>query len=545
MTNRASIYAGHGGLATVGKIFGAPLLDVIMSQKKSNPDINIPLFLHNGFKYIIQHGLGIEGIFRIAGTKEKVKQLQIQIDKGEFIDFDKERVDPVDLADLMKIYFRELPDCLLQSDQYDHFISLLTLDRLGQIQKLRELVSGLKPENKEVLKQLVWFLGKIAVNASYNKMTEENLGLVWGPNLLWKGGKAVSTTDMMELMAGAGKIKLIVTLLIEEQDHVFSNLNPSVTKGDMKVSFLYKMVGGFNKTCQGISIVEDAESKSIWTANSAGIIKIFNSENYTTEKEWDSNLGRIHTMTSIKDHAWIATSQSVSLWNKSGTLVKEFPGLHASLTPVKSENGEYRIWAGTDQKITIFSCDTLEVVQTISIPNQFIVSIAEIHGESNQVWVGGVNGCIYIFDKNTGEEIRKLETPAKRNITCLTYHRYNDNGKVWAGSEDRLIFVIDPTDFSIVKTISHPDLLLINSLKSISNSVWSCSRDSTIRIWDSTTFQLIGSLEDYHTDAVIDAVLNYNNRNLRWEFWSASFDKTVCVWIVNSDSLLPPPPPLY
>ncbi|KAM9958717.1 hypothetical protein ACTFIW_012306 [Dictyostelium discoideum] len=555
--NRASIY---GGLGSVGKIFGAPLLDVVMNQKSKTTslnssssatnnnnstveEINIPLFLHNGFKYIIQHGLGIEGIFRIAGTKDKVKQLQMQLDKGENIDYDASKVDPVDLADLMKIYFRELPDCLLQSDQYDHFISLLTLDRLGQIQKLRELVASLRPENREMLKQLIWFLGRIAVNSTTNKMSEENLGLVWGPNLLWKGGKAVSTTDMMELMAGAGKIKLIVTLLIEEQEHVFNNLNATITKGEMKVSFVNKIVGN-KKTCQGISIIEDGESKSIWTADSAGIIKVFNADNYVTEREWDSNLGRIHTMTSVRDHAWIASSQSVSLWNKAGNLVKEFPGFHVSLTPVYS-HGEYRIWAGTDQKITIFSSNTLEIVQTISIPGQFIVSITEIFGESNQVWVGATGGQIIIFDKTTGEEIRKLSTPAKRNITCLTFHKYMDKGKVWAGSEDKLIFVIDPfDDYSIVQTVSHPDLLLINTLKSISKSVWSCSRDSSIRIWDSNSFELLGSLDDYHTDAVIDAILTYNNRKMRWEFWTASFDKSVCIWCVSSELLSQPPPPL-
>ncbi|KAN0039271.1 hypothetical protein ACTA71_001465 [Dictyostelium dimigraforme] len=553
--NRASIY---GGLGSVGKIFGAPLLDVVMNQKSkitslnssssatnntTTEEINIPLFLHNGFKYIIQHGLGIEGIFRIAGTKDKVKQLQIQLDKGENIDYEASKVDPVDLADLMKIYFRELPDCLLQSDQYDHFISLLTLDRLGQIQKLRELVASLRPENREMLKQLVWFLGRIAINSTVNKMSEENLGLVWGPNLLWKGGKAVSTTDMMELMAGAGKIKLIVTLLIEEQEHVFNNLNAPITKGEMKVSFINKIVGN-KKTCQGISIIEDGESKSIWTADSAGIIKVFNADSYVTEREWDSNLGRIHTMTSIRDHAWIASSQSVSLWNKAGNLVKEFPGFHVSLTPVYS-HGEYRIWAGTDQKITIFSSNTLEIVQTISIPGQFIVSITEIFGDSNQVWVGATGGQIIIFDKTTGEEIRKLNTPAKRNITCLTFHKYMDKGRVWAGSEDKLIFVIDPfDDYSIVQTISHPDLLLINTLKSISKSVWSCSRDSSIRIWDSNSFELLGSLDDYHTDAVIDAILTYNNRKMRWEFWTASFDKSVCIWSVSSELLSQPPPPL-
>jgi len=547
--HRVSGYYGSNGSpvlsASSTKLFGTSLIDTMTTQKRQYPDINIPIFLHHGFRYIIQYGLCIEGIFRIAGTKDKVKLLQNQLDRGETIDFFNNKVDPVDLGDLMKIYFRELPDCLLQSDQYDHFISLLTLDRLGQIQKLRELVSNLRPENKEVLKELVWFLGKIAINANLNKMHEENLGLVWGPNLLWKGGKAASTTDMMELMAGAGKIKMIVTLLIEEQDHIFNNINTPIVftnnNSEMKVSFIHKL-GGYKKTLQGICIVEDSESKSIWTADSGGVLKIFQADTYAIEKEMDTNLGRIHSMTSIGEYAWIASSQSVSVWNKKGEMVKEFPGFHVSLAPVYS-HGECRIWAGTEQKITIFSSVSLEVVQTIDIPGQFLVSITEIFGDSNQVWAGATNGVIYIFDKSTGAELKQLRTPARRNITCLTFHRYNDAGKVWAGSEDRLIFVIDPQSHEIIQTISHPDLLLINSLKSISNSVWSCSRDSSIRIWDSRNFTLVASLDEFHTDAITDAVLTWNSRKLRWELWSASFDKTVCIWYINSDSLAQHPSP--
>eukprot|EP01132_Coremiostelium_polycephalum_P004542 gene4542-5658_t len=557
MNRTASGYYNNAGGANTsssgsgGKLFGAPLVDIMAIQKKSHPDIKIPLFLYNGFRYIIQNGLEIEGIFRIAGTKDRVKQLQTQLDRGDNIDFHTNKVDPVDLADLMKIYFRELPDCLLQSDQYDHFISVLTQDRLGQIQKLRELVSQLRPENQEMLKELVWFLGKVAINHHYNKMTFENLGLVWGPNLLWKGGKASSTTDMMELMAGAGKIKLIVTLLLEEQEHIFNNINSPITKGDIKVSFIYKL-GGYKKTLQGITMVENNDSKSIWTADSGGVLKIYNSDTYETEKEMDTNLGRIFTMTSVKDRAWIASSNSVSVWNKCGSLIKEFPGFHVCLTPVFS-NGDPRIWAGTEEKITIFSATNLEIYQTIPIPGQFIVSIAEIPPTVSdvnnhmiggtdmehlqQVWVGATNGFIYVFDKNTGDKIKEFRTPARRNITCLTFHR----GKVWVGSEDKLIFVIDPETYTVVQTVSDPELLLINSLKSISNSVWSCSRDSSIRMWDSKNYGIIASLDDYHTDAVTDAILNYNSRKLRWDLWSASFDKSVCIWSVNSEFLPTPP----
>eukprot|EP01133_Synstelium_polycarpum_P009774 gene9774-11413_t len=531
-----------GSAGTLGKIFGVPLSETMTIQRRVHPELKVPVFLHDGFRYIIQHGLEIEGIFRIAGTKERVRALQQQLDRGEAIDFAAGRVDPVDLADLIKIYFRELPDCLLQADHYDAFIATLTHDRLGQIQKLRELVADLATDNQDMLRELVWFLGKIAINHSYNKMTAENLGLVFGPNLLWKGGKAISTTDMMELMAGAGKIKLLVTLLVEEQDHIFNHMNDDMTHGDIKVAFVYKL-GGYKKTCQGIAIMEDSESRSIWTADSAGTLRIYNAETYETEREMDSKLGRIFTMTSLRDRAWIASSTSVSVWTRAGVMVKEFPGFHVSLAPVYS-HGELQIWAGTEQKITVFSSVSLEIVQTIALPpGQFIVSIAEIYGDSNQVWAGATNGTIYVFDKTTGAVLHEIKTPARRNITCLTYHAYMGvEGRVWAGSEDKMVFIIDPTDYSVTQTIQNNEMLMLNALKSVSNSIWSCSRDSVIRMWDSATYECKGQLDTFHTDAVIDAVFSWNSRKLRWEFWSASFDKTVCIWSVSAESLPPPPP---
>ncbi|EFA81070.1 RhoGAP domain-containing protein [Heterostelium album PN500] len=113
---------------------------------------------------------------------------------------------------------------------------------------------------------------------------------------------------------------------------------------------------------------------------------------------------------------------------------------------------------------------------------------------------------------------------------------------VWAGSEDKTIFVIDPRTLNIINTINHPEMLMINSLKSIANSIWSCSRDSSIRMWDPRTYECKGVLDQYHTDAVTDAVFCFNSRKVRWEFWSASYDKSICIWVVSSDSLQPPPP---
>ncbi|GAM18456.1 hypothetical protein SAMD00019534_016310, partial [Acytostelium subglobosum LB1] len=544
------------GTATPGKIFGASLVDLMSTQRRTYPELRIPLFLHSGFKFIIQYGMQIEGIFRIAGAKERVKLLQTQLDRGEQIEFVEGKLDPVDLADLIKIYFRELPDCLMQVEKYDQFLGVLnSSERQEQVDKLREITSDMRPDNQNLLRELVCFLGKVAMNSTFNKMTAENLAVVFGPNLLWKGGKAVSTNDMMELMAGAGKIKLLITLMLEEQTHIYGDdINDAVSTstGDMQVAFNYK-IGGYRKTCQAVSIMNGSSSgdaKLVWTVDSGGTVRIYNADTYATIREFDvlvPNSGaRIFSMIIVKDQAWISSSSGISVWNKDSVRDEtggRFPGLHTSLTAVYS-HGELRIWAGSEQKITIISTSTSEVVQTIDLPGQFIVSLTEIFGDSDQVWAGANNGLINIFNKTTGELINQLKTPASRNISCLLCHAYMEESMVWAGSEDKTIFIIDPRTTQIVNSITHPEMLMIHSLKSIANSIWSCSRDSSIRIWDPRSNECKGVLDQYHTDAVTDGVFTYNNKNQRWEFWSASYDKSICIWTVKSEFLFPPPPSL-
>lgn len=80
-------------------IFGVPLAQTMQQQQATHPNCKIPIFLRNGFKYIIRQGmvisftshiyislrptgLDIEGLFRIAGPKSIIKELKETIDKG-------------------------------------------------------------------------------------------------------------------------------------------------------------------------------------------------------------------------------------------------------------------------------------------------------------------------------------------------------------------------------------------------------------------------------------------------------------------------------
>lgn len=77
----------------------------------------------NVFKTFL--GLDTEGLFRISANKNVVSSFRERIDKGEEFDFEKEIDDPHIIASLLKAYFVELQDPLINYEWVLFFFILL------------------------------------------------------------------------------------------------------------------------------------------------------------------------------------------------------------------------------------------------------------------------------------------------------------------------------------------------------------------------------------------------------------------------------------
>lgn len=96
-----------------------------------------PCLLYTGFDFIIKHGLDEEGIFRLAGSKNVVQKLIERANsvslclillltvKGCLLSIDTKEFAVCDAGDMLKTFFRELPDCLLCSSLFDQWLSVL------------------------------------------------------------------------------------------------------------------------------------------------------------------------------------------------------------------------------------------------------------------------------------------------------------------------------------------------------------------------------------------------------------------------------------
>ncbi|NXN44492.1 RHG15 protein, partial [Rhinoptilus africanus] len=85
----------------------------------------------------------------------------------------------------LKLFFRELPEPLVPYGLFDPFIEAVKLpDPQEQVERVAELVQSLPPPNYATLRYLLAHLCRVMERVDVNRMTRQNIGIVFGPTLL-------------------------------------------------------------------------------------------------------------------------------------------------------------------------------------------------------------------------------------------------------------------------------------------------------------------------------------------------------------------------
>jgi len=121
----------------------------------------------------------------------------------------------VDVASLLKQFFRELPDPLLTSALYDVFVQCVgaaTVDGTSAPIDAVLLACLLLPDsNLATLRYLVTFLMRVAAMSDRNKMDASNIAVCLAPNLLYcEHTSALPMTDSLRLEAETTVIQLLI-----------------------------------------------------------------------------------------------------------------------------------------------------------------------------------------------------------------------------------------------------------------------------------------------------------------------------------------------
>ncbi|KAM6945488.1 rho GTPase-activating protein 1 [Aplochiton taeniatus] len=193
--------------------FGVPLS--LLRERSADADL-VPVVMRDTIVFLSEQGLEIEGIFRRSANVTLVKEVQQRYNSGEQVSFSQ--MEDVHLAAvILKTFLRELPEPVLTYALYNDIVNFhnVDLEAEAKVAAMRTLLESLPEENYATLRYLVNFLAQVASYSEVNKMTNSNLAVVFGPNLLW--GRDAAMT-----LSAIGPINNFTRTLLDQQHLVFA-----------------------------------------------------------------------------------------------------------------------------------------------------------------------------------------------------------------------------------------------------------------------------------------------------------------------------------
>ncbi|XP_070808281.1 stAR-related lipid transfer protein 8 [Pituophis catenifer annectens] len=158
-------------------VFGVPL--IVSVQRTGQP---LPQSIQQAMRYIRSRCLDQVGIFRKSGVKSRIQNLrQMSEASPDYVNYEGQSA--YDVADLLKQYFRDLPEPVFTGKLTDTFLQIYQfVPKEQRLQAVQAAIMLMPDENREVLQTLLYFLSDVA-SSEENQMTVGNLAVCLAPSI--------------------------------------------------------------------------------------------------------------------------------------------------------------------------------------------------------------------------------------------------------------------------------------------------------------------------------------------------------------------------
>ncbi|XP_077558754.1 rhoGTPase activating protein isoform X2 [Haemaphysalis longicornis] len=159
-------------------VFGVPLS--VSLQRTGHA---LPPSIQGAMEFLRKSAPEATGLFRKSGVRSRIQKLR-SLHESATGPISYEQHQAYDVADLLKQYFRELPDGLLTGKLSDTFLCIFQhIPEELRLDALQAAVLLIPDENREVLETLLVFLDDVCRHAQENQMTVANIAVCIAPSL--------------------------------------------------------------------------------------------------------------------------------------------------------------------------------------------------------------------------------------------------------------------------------------------------------------------------------------------------------------------------
>ncbi|KAM3592111.1 uncharacterized protein V6R79_012705 [Siganus canaliculatus] len=161
-------------------VFGCPLATLCTQEKTT-----VPRFVEKCVRAVERRGLDIDGLYRVSGNLAVIQKLRFKADHEELDLEDGQWEDVHVITGALKLFFRELPEPLFPYSHFNNFIAAIRISDYNiKLSHMYDLVRSLPPPNHDTMKLLFGHLRRVIQFGEDNRMTVQNVAIVFGPTLL-------------------------------------------------------------------------------------------------------------------------------------------------------------------------------------------------------------------------------------------------------------------------------------------------------------------------------------------------------------------------
>ncbi|XP_067442965.1 rho GTPase-activating protein 15 isoform X2 [Thunnus thynnus] len=218
------------------QVFGCRL-EMLCEREKST----VPRFVRLCTEAVERRGLDTDGIYRVSGNLAVIQKLRFLVNHERAVTTDgrymfpaalvqeeKLNLDESEWEDIhvitgaLKLFFRELPEPLVPYGFFTDIVETVKMsDYMDKVDRLKCLVLNMPPPNHDTLQFMCRHLRRVLEYSDTNRMTTQNIGIVFGPTLMRperdNGNMAVNMVYQNQA----------VELILSEFDHIFGTRGPS------------------------------------------------------------------------------------------------------------------------------------------------------------------------------------------------------------------------------------------------------------------------------------------------------------------------------
>ncbi|XP_029990025.1 rho GTPase-activating protein 15 isoform X2 [Sphaeramia orbicularis] len=194
------------------QVFGCRL-EMLCEREKST----VPRFVRLCTEAVERRGLDTDGIYRVSGNLAVIQKLRFLVNHEEKLNLDESEWEDIHvITGALKLFFRELPEPLVPYGFFTDIVETVKMaDHMDKVDRLKCLVLNMPPPNHDTLLFMCRHLKRVLEHSDTNRMTTQNIGIVFGPTLMRperdNGNMAVNMVYQNQA----------VELILSEYEHIF------------------------------------------------------------------------------------------------------------------------------------------------------------------------------------------------------------------------------------------------------------------------------------------------------------------------------------